>query len=57
MGELQPMHWLLVIFVALLLFGGSRVSALGKGLGEGIRNFKRGLAGEEDSPPEAPPKS
>jgi sec-independent protein translocase protein TatA len=51
MGELQPTHLLLVLLVALLLFGGSRVSALGKGLGEGIRNFKKGLRGDEDTPP------
>jgi sec-independent protein translocase protein TatA len=49
MGELQPTHLLLVLLVGLLLFGGSRVSALGKGLGEGIRNFKRGLRADEDS--------
>ncbi|WP_394850190.1 twin-arginine translocase TatA/TatE family subunit [Pendulispora brunnea] len=47
MGEFQPTHLLLVLFVALLLFGGSRVSALGKGLGEGIRNFKKGLQDDE----------
>jgi sec-independent protein translocase protein TatA len=29
--------------IALLLFGAGRIATLGKGLGEGIRNFKRGL--------------
>jgi sec-independent protein translocase protein TatA len=48
MGELQPTHLLLVLLVGLLLFGGSRVSALGKGLGEAIRNFKQGLRADQD---------
>jgi len=39
---------LLVIFVILvLLFGASKIPQLGKGLGEGIRNFKKGLKGDE----------
>jgi sec-independent protein translocase protein TatA len=56
MGELQPTHLLLVLLVALLLFGGSRVAALGKGLGQGIRHFKEGLRDGEDEQ-DAQPKS
>jgi sec-independent protein translocase protein TatA len=40
MGELSIWHWLLVIAIALLLFGPAKFASLGKGLGEGIRNFK-----------------
>jgi sec-independent protein translocase protein TatA len=47
MGEFQPTHLLVVLLVALLLFGGSRVSALGKGLGEAVRDFKKGLRDDE----------
>jgi len=48
MGEMSIWHWLLVIAIALLLFGGNKVAALGKGLGEGIRNFKAAMKeGEE----------
>ena len=43
MGEFSPLHWLLVIAIALLLFGTTKYSALGKGLGEGIRNFKSAM--------------
>jgi sec-independent protein translocase protein TatA len=43
MGEFSPLHWLLVIAIALLLFGTTKFSALGKGLGEGIRNFKSAM--------------
>jgi sec-independent protein translocase protein TatA len=48
MGEFSPWHWLLVIAIALLLFGTSKFAAVGKGLGEGIRNFKAAMKeGEE----------
>jgi sec-independent protein translocase protein TatA len=34
--------------LALLLFGGKKVGDLGKGLGEGIRNFKTALKGDDE---------
>ena len=37
-----------LILLAALLFGGKKVGELGKGLGEGIRNFKTALKGDED---------
>lgn len=39
-----------LLIIILVLFGGSRLPALGKGLGEGIRNFRRGLRNDEDEP-------
>ena len=44
-----PLPWqlLLVLLVIFLLFGASKLPELGKGLGEGIRNFKKALS-EED---------
>ena len=51
MGTFGPLHWLLVLGVFLLLFGAGKVSELGKGLGEGIRNFKKGLREDEENPP------
>ena len=42
-GAMQPMHWLIVIAVGLLLFGPSKLADLGKGLGQGIKQFKEGL--------------
>lgn len=39
---------LLIIFlIVLVIFGASKLPKLGKGLGEGIRNFKSGLKGDE----------
>jgi sec-independent protein translocase protein TatA len=48
MGEFSPFHWLLVIAIALLLFGTTKFAALGKGLGEGIRNFKSAMKEPEE---------
>lgn len=48
MGEFSPWHWLLVIAIALLLFGPKKLPELGKGLAEGIRGFKEGM---KEQPP------
>jgi sec-independent protein translocase protein TatA len=48
MGSLSVWHWVLVLIVALLVFGPSRLGQVGKSLGEGIKNFKKGL--DEDPP-------
>jgi len=42
-GLFQPFHLLLIVAIALLLFGPSKFASLGKGLGEGIRNFKAAI--------------
>ena len=57
MGSLSPVHWIIVLVVLLLLFGPGRLAGVGKGLGEGIRSFKKGLADEDEpKPPAAEPK-
>lgn len=56
MGGLSITHLLVVLIIALLLFGAGRVSEIGKGLGEGIRNFKKGIR-EEDEDPKAKRKA
>lgn len=42
-GLLQPMHLLIIFFIALLVFGPKKLPELGKGLGEGIRALKDGM--------------
>jgi sec-independent protein translocase protein TatA len=54
MGEFSPWHWLLVIVLAFLLFGTSRLGDVGKGLAEGIRNFKAALKSPEEEKKAAP---
>jgi len=39
---------LVIGIVAVLLFGGKKIGDLGKGLGEGIRNFKTAMKGDEE---------
>jgi sec-independent protein translocase protein TatA len=50
MGSFSIWHLLVVLIVAMLVFGAGRVSEIGKGLGEGIRNFKKGLREDEEDP-------
>jgi sec-independent protein translocase protein TatA len=53
-GLFQPLHILLIIGIALLVFGTSKFAALGKGLGEGIRNFKTSMKEGEEKKDEKP---
>ena len=47
----RPQHILLILLVALLFFGPSKLPALGKGLAEGIKNFKDAIKGAPEQPP------
>jgi sec-independent protein translocase protein TatA len=54
-GLFQPLHIILIIGIALLVFGTGKFAALGKGLGEGIRNFKTSMKeGEAPKPADKP---
>ena len=48
MGRLGFSEILVILVVALLLFGAGRISDIGKGLGEGIKNFKKGLKDDDE---------
>ena len=43
-----PTHLIIVLAIALLIFGPRKLPELGKGLGEGFRQFKDGLKGTPD---------
>ena len=47
-GQLGVTELLLILAVVLLLFGVGRVSKIGRELGTGIREFRQGLAGDDD---------
>ncbi len=51
-GLFQPMHLLVILGIAVLVFGPKKLPELGKGLGEGIRGFKAAMR-EEEKPVEA----
>jgi sec-independent protein translocase protein TatA len=55
-GLFQPLHLLLIVAIALLVFGTSKFAAVGKGLGEGIRNFKSAMKDPEADKEEAKKK-
>ena len=54
MGNIGPGELLIIGLIALLLFGAGRIADIGKGLGQGISNFKKGLR-EADDEDEAKP--
>jgi sec-independent protein translocase protein TatA len=56
-GLFQPTHLVLILGVALLVFGPKKLPELGKGIGEGIRGFKSAIK-ESEQPPEktSPPQ-
>jgi sec-independent protein translocase protein TatA len=49
----SPIHLLIVAIVVLVLFGGRKIPEVMKGLGQGVREFKEGMRG--DQPPTQPP--
>lgn len=48
LGVIGPWQIILIIIVVLLLFGGKKIPELMKGIGQGAREFKKGLAGEDE---------
>jgi sec-independent protein translocase protein TatA len=50
MGSIGPTELLVIALIALLLFGAGRIADIGKGLGEGIKNFKKGLKDDDVDP-------
>jgi sec-independent protein translocase protein TatA len=49
MGEFSVYHWLVVLLIVVLLFGGRKIPELMRGLGEGIRHFRDATNGRAKS--------
>ena len=47
MGTLHMPELMVILGIAVLLFGGKKIPEVAKGLGEGIKNFKTALKGDE----------
>lgn len=43
---------LLILVIVVIVFGASRLPQLGRGLGEGISNFRNGLKKGKEEPPD-----
>ena len=57
MGYFQtPWHIILLLVIALLLFGGKRLPEMGRALGHGMREFKDAVTGNSPPPPDAQPE-
>ena len=59
-GLFQPMHLLMILGIALLIFGPRKLPELGKGLGDAIRQFKTGIQPDQSTKsnsPDQPEKS
>ncbi len=56
-GLLQPTHLILVLVVALLIFGPRKLPELGQGLGKGIRGFREALRGGGEESAESATKA
>ena len=50
LGTIGGTEWIIIIAVVLLLFGGKKIPELMKGLGGGIKEFKKASKGDENAP-------
>ena len=47
-GLFQPMHLILILLIALVVFGPGKLPQLGEGLGKSIKEFKKALSSDEE---------
>jgi sec-independent protein translocase protein TatA len=48
--DIGPTELLIILVIVVILFGSGRIAKLGGELGHGLREFRKGLAGEDDAP-------
>ena len=53
-GWTSPTHIVILLLIALLLFGAKRLPEIGRSLGSGMREFKNSVSGKDDDLPELP---
>jgi sec-independent protein translocase protein TatA len=56
-GLLQPQHLLIIVIVALFIFGPKKLPELGQGLGKGIRSFRESMRQATEEPQKNEPSS
>ena len=54
LGNIGPLEIVIVLIIALVVFGPKRLPELGRSLGKGIREFRGSISGEHDDEDEQP---
>jgi sec-independent protein translocase protein TatA len=54
-GNVAPYQIIILLVIALLLFGAKRLPEIGRSLGTGMREFKNSVTGKDDEPAQLPP--
>jgi sec-independent protein translocase protein TatA len=57
LAYMGPQEWIIIAVVVIVLFGGAKIPQLAKGLGEGIREFKKSVSGDDSTPTESGDKA
>jgi sec-independent protein translocase protein TatA len=55
-GVVGPWQIVLIIAVALLMFGGKKIPELMGGIGKGMKDFKKAIKDDDETPPKESPK-
>ncbi len=50
-GSLGVPELLIILLIVIIIFGANKLPQLGKGIGQGLRNFRESIKGEEPPPP------
>ena len=53
--DIGPTELLIVLVIVVILFGSGRIAKLGGELGQGLREFRKGLSGEDEASSKVPP--
>ncbi len=51
-GSLGLPELLIILLIVIIIFGANKLPQLGKGIGQGLKNFKESIRGEEPPPPQ-----
>ena len=54
-GLFQPMHLLVILAIAVFVFGPKKLPELGKGIGDGIRSFRSAIKNADETPEKTAP--